>query len=189
MSEDTAGFRIDLTKSITPLDRHTKIRRGIWQYLVKPCYRLIPGKRSCLRIAILRAMGAQIGKNCLIQQRVDILIPWNLTLSDCVVLAHDVRILNFTTVQIDSMTVISQYAHLCTGTHDTTHPHFPLVFNPIKISAESWVASGAFIGPGVTLGRGCVIGANSAVTKDMPEWAICAGNPCQRLKDRKIRKL
>ena len=187
MSEEHPAFQVDLSKSITPWDRPTRIRRGIWQYLVKPLYRLIPGKRSQLRITLLRAMGAQIGESCFIQPRVDILIPWNLVLEDCVVLSHDVCILNFTTVTIHSMTVISQHAHLCTGTHDYTHPHFPLVFHPIEIGAESWVASGAFLAPGVTLGRGCVIGANAVVTKDMPEWTVCAGNPCKPIKAREIK--
>ncbi len=134
-------------------------------------------------------MGARIGENCLIQQRIDILIPWNLVMDDCVVLAHDVRILNFSTVTIHSMTVISQYAHLCTGSHDYTHPHFPLIFKPITIEAESWVASGAFIAPGVTIGRGCVIGANSVVTRSMPEWNVCAGNPCRPLKARVLQEI
>lgn len=182
-------FQVDLMQSTTPWDRRTKLRRGVWQYLVKPLYRLIPGKRSGLRISILRAMGAQIGQNCCIQQRVDILIPWNLVLENCVVLAHDTCVLNFTTVRIRSMTVISQRAHLCTGSHDYTHPHFPLIFKPIEIGAESWVASGAFLAPGVTLGRGCVIGANAVVTRDMPGWTVCAGNPCQPIKERVIRKL
>lgn len=181
-------YKIDLMRSVTPWDRKTKVRRGIWQYLVKPFYRLIPGKRSRLRIAILRAMGARIGENCLIQQRVDILIPWNLVMDDCVVLAHDVCVLNFTTVTIHSMTVISQNAHLCTGSHDYTHPYFPLVFKPIVIGAESWIASGAFIAPGVEIGRGCVVGANSVVTRNMPEWQVCAGNPCRPLKKRMIQE-
>lgn len=188
-TESIEEFQVDLLQSTTPWDRKTKLRRGIWQYLLKPIYRLIPGKSSKLRIALLRAMGAQIGNCCCIQQRVDILIPWNLVLEDCVVLAHDTCVLNFTTVTIRSMTVISQGAHLCTGSHDYTHPHFPLIFKPIEIGAESWVASGAFIAPGVTLGRGCVIGANAVVTRDMPAWKVCAGNPCKLIKDREIRAL
>lgn len=184
---DDAPFRIDLTRSTTPWPRSTKIRRGIWHYLVQPLYRLIPGKKSRLRILVLRAMGARIGANCCIQQRVDILVPWQLHLHDCVVLAHDVTVLNFTTVTIRSMTVVSQNAHLCTGTHDYTHPHFPLLFRPIEIGPECWVASGAFVAPGVRLGRGCVIGANAVVTKNMPAWKVCAGNPCQPLKDRVLQ--
>jgi putative colanic acid biosynthesis acetyltransferase WcaF len=131
-------------------------------------------------------MGARIGHSCLIQQRVDILIPWNLVMENYVVIAHDVQILNFTKVTIHSMTVISQHAHLCTGSHDYSHPHFPLVFNAIEIGAECWIASGAFIAPGVTVSRGTVIGANSVVTKDTHPWTVCAGNPCKFLKAREI---
>ncbi|MGZ0706750.1 putative colanic acid biosynthesis acetyltransferase [Coraliomargarita sp. W4R53] len=190
MPTDTKeDFQIDLRQSVTPWSRQTKICRGIWQYIVKPVYRLIPGKKSSLRIGILRMMGAQIGKECYIQQRVDILVPWNLILDDCVVLAHDTCVLNFTTVTIRSMTVISQGVHLCTGSHDYTHPHFPLIYKPIEIGAESWVASGAFVAPGVTLGRGCVIGANAVVTHDMPAWKVCAGNPCKVIKDRVMKEI
>ena len=134
-------------------------------------------------------MGAVIGKDCLILPRVDILIPWHLKLGDCVVLSHDVRILNFTDVTIHSMTVISQYVYLCTGTHDYTHPHFPLTFASIEVGQESWLASGVFIAPGVSIGNGCVIGANSVVTQDTPEWMVCAGNPCRPLKGREVTPL
>jgi len=176
-------------RSVSPWDRKTKLRRGLWQYLVKPLYRLIPGKQIRLRIVILRMLGAKIGNHCCIQQRVDILIPWNLVMHDYVVLSHDVCILNFATVEIHSMTVVSQHVHLCTGSHDYTHPYFPLVFRPIEIGAESWLASGAFVAPGVKIGSGCVIGANAVVTRDMPEWMVCAGNPCRVIKSREIKEI
>ncbi len=189
MSEETPAYKVDLMRSTTPWDRKTKIRRGIWQFIVKPFYMRIPGRYSRLRLHMLRSMGARIGSNCCIQQKVDILIPWNLVMEDYVVLAHDVRILNFTTVTIHSMTVISQYSYLCTGTHDYTHPYFPLIFKPIEIGSECWIASGAFIAPGVKIGQGSVIGANSVATRDMPEWMVCAGNPCRPIKQREIRPL
>lgn len=182
-----ASFKVDLTQSRQTWDRKTKYKRGLWQFIVKPIYWLLPGKRNRLRVPILRAMGAQIGKDVFIQQRVNILMPWELELGDCLAIAHDVTILNFCKVEIQSMTVVSQHAHLCTGSHDYTHPHFPLVFKPITIASEAWVASGAFIGAGVTVGHGSVIGANAVVTKDMPAWKVCAGNPCRPLKDREIR--
>lgn len=182
---DKTQFQIDLSRCQTDWDTKLKIRRGIWQYLIKPLYYLLPCRQ--LRICVLRLCGARIGKNCNIQRGVDILMPWNLELGDYVALAHHTRVLNFSPVRIDSMTVISQYVHLCTGTHDYTDPYFKLLFKPIRIGAESWVASGAFIGPGVTLGRGCVIGANAVVTKDMPEWKVCAGHPCKPLKTRVVR--
>ena len=185
MSQNTPEqYKVDLSQCRTNWSTDLKIKRGIWQYLVKPLYYLLPCRQ--LRIFILRSCGAKIGDNCNIQRAVDILMPWNLELGDYVALAHHTRILNFTAVRIDSMTVISQYAHLCTGTHDYTHPHFELKFRPIHIEAECWIASGAFIGPSVKIGRGCVIGANAVVTRNMPRWKICAGNPCHALKDRTI---
>lgn len=183
-SQQPEPFQIDLSQCRTHWSTGLKIKRGIWQFFIKPLYCLLPHRG--LRIFVLRLCGAQIGKNCNIQHAVDILMPWNLVLGDYVALAHHTRVLNFTTVSIDSMTVISQYTHLCTGTHDVTDPHFELQFKPIHIEAESWVASGAFVGPGVTIGRGCVIGANAVVTKDMPTWKICAGNPCKPRKERVV---
>jgi len=180
------SFKINLSECRTDWDRRTKIKRGIWQLLCRPLYLLIPSGLSGLRIAILRLFGAKIGNNCNIQQRVNILIPWNLELGDYVALAHDTVLLNFAKISIGSMTVVSQYTHLCTGTHDTSDPHFKLLFKPIQIEPESWIASSTFIAPGVTIGRGCVIGAHSVVTKDQPAWSICAGNPCKKIKARTI---
>ncbi|MEM7790762.1 MAG: DapH/DapD/GlmU-related protein [Verrucomicrobiota bacterium] len=189
MAAEKASYTVDLTKCINHLDKTTKLRRGVWQFLVKPIFGLIPGKRSSLRLFILRRMGATIGKDCTVQQKVDILMPWNLVLGDHVAVAREVKILNFAQIRIEPMTVISQYVHLCAGSHDYTHPHFTLVAKPIVIGPESWVASGSFIGPGVTLGHGCVIGANSVVTKNMPSWKVCAGNPCRPIKDRVMQSV
>jgi acetyltransferase-like isoleucine patch superfamily enzyme len=45
------------------------------------------------------------------------------------------------------------------------------------------------VGPGVSIGRGAVIGARAVVTKSMPAWMVCAGNPCKPLKRREIKNL
>ena len=160
--------------------------RAVWEFCLKPLYNILPFKRNRLRVPLLRLMGATIGECVYLQQRIDILCPWELEIGDFVAIAHDVTILNFTKVRIDSMTVVSQYAHLCTGTHDYSRPHFPLTFKPIVVGPESWIASAAFVGPGVVVGRGCVIGAHSVVMKDTPPWMVCAGNPCKEIKPRTI---
>ncbi|GAB4016667.1 hypothetical protein GCM10028808_45850 [Spirosoma migulaei] len=87
-------------------------------------------------------------------------------------------------IKIGRRTVISQGTHLCGGTHDYTKPGFPLVAKPIIIGDHVWVAAESFIHPGVTIGNGCVIGARSVVTKDMPGWKVCSGYPCKPIKDR-----
>lgn len=49
---------------------------------------------------------------------------------------------------------------------------------------DVWIGSGATILRGVTIGDGAVIGAGSVVTKDVPPYAIVAGNPARVLRMR-----
>ena len=102
-------------------------------------------------------------------------------------MADDVNCYSMATVTLGKKVVISQGAHLCTGTHDYESPHFQLYALPIHIGDSAWVCAESFIGPGVNVGEGAVIGARSVVTKAMPAWMVCAGNPCRPLKNRKIR--
>lgn len=55
---------------------------------------------------------------------------------------------------------------------------------PVIIEDDVWIGSGSIILKGVTLGRGCVIGAGSVVTKDVPPYSICVGNPARVIKMR-----
>lgn len=54
----------------------------------------------------------------------------------------------------------------------------------IKIGNDVWIAAGAIITRGVTIGDGAVIGANSVVTKDVPPYAIVVGAPARLVKYR-----
>lgn len=60
----------------------------------------------------------------------------------------------------------------------------------IIISNDVWIGFGAMILSGVKLGRGCVVGAGSVVTKSFPDYAIVGGNPAKiigyRLQDNEI---
>lgn len=189
MNEQDRPFKLDLTQSVTRWDRRTLVRRVLWATFVKPVFRLLPRPFGAVRVMILRMCGARIGARCHLEPGIKILMPWNLEFGDDVAIGREVEFLNFAPVRIDSMTVVSQHSYLCTGTHDYTHPHFPLKFLPIVIGSECWVAAGAFIGPGVTIGDGAVIGARAVVTRDMPPWMVCAGNPCQPLKPREVKTL
>jgi acetyltransferase-like isoleucine patch superfamily enzyme len=47
----------------------------------------------------------------------------------------------------------------------------------VVIGSDVWIGADVFIGSGVTIGSGAAIGANSVVVKDVPPYAIVAGNP------------
>jgi putative colanic acid biosynthesis acetyltransferase WcaF len=81
----------------------------------------------------------------------------------------------------------SQGAHLCAGTHDIGDPNFQLRARPIVIGERAWIAADAFVGPGVTVGDGAVLGARAVAFSDLPPWSVSVGNPARFLKMRASR--
>lgn len=54
---------------------------------------------------------------------------------------------------------------------------------PITIGSNCWLASNVVVIGGVTIGEGCVIGAGSVVTRDIPANSLAAGNPCRVIRE------
>ncbi|HEY9346516.1 MAG TPA: putative colanic acid biosynthesis acetyltransferase, partial [Inquilinus sp.] len=100
------------------------------------------------------------------------------------VIAPGVTCYNVDPITIGDFAVVSQGAHLCTGTHDVDDARFPLRARPIVIEAQAWVAAEAFVGPGVTVGEGAVLGARGVAFRDLDAWMIYAGNPARKLRER-----
>jgi putative colanic acid biosynthesis acetyltransferase WcaF len=53
----------------------------------------------------------------------------------------------------------------------------PLIVAPIMIEPYAWVAADVFVGPGVTVGEGAVVGARSTLIQDVAPWTVVAGSP------------
>jgi len=71
----------------------------------------------------------------------------------------------------------------------TSHPNdsrirafAPAKTGPIVIEADAWLGAGVVVLPGVTIGRGAVVGANSVVTHDVPPLHVVAGQPARTLR-------
>jgi putative colanic acid biosynthesis acetyltransferase WcaF len=128
--------------------------------------------------------GAKIGKNVLIRPGVRVTYPWKLSIGDWCWIGDKVTIYNIEVVTIGEHSVVSQEAYLCTATHVHQSISFPLRAAPITIEAECWIASRAFVGPGVSIGRGAVIGVSSLVLKDVEPAQIVAGIPARVIGSR-----
>jgi putative colanic acid biosynthesis acetyltransferase WcaF len=166
-----------------------KFARVAWA-LFSPLFWPLWGRyASGARIWALRLFGARIGASCLVCGGVSVWMPWNLTMGDGSTLGPSVEVYNFARITIGQETTISQYSYLCSATHDYTLPDMPLRMHPITIGSGAWVCARSFIGPRVIIGDGTVIGAGSVVTRDMPPWTVCAGNPCRQLKPRVLQEL
>ena len=57
----------------------------------------------------------------------------------------------------------------------------PVLTGPVVIEDDCWIALNAVILQGVTLGRGCIVGAGAVVTKDVPDHALVVGAPARRV--------
>ena len=161
-----------------------RFARALWEVVSLVLFRLSPRPLHQWRAFLLRLFGARVGRGVHIYPGVKIWAPWNLVLHDECGVASGAILYSQGRITIGVRAVVSQGAHLCAGTHDYTKHGFPLITMPIHIGNYSWVAAEAFVHPGVTIGDGCVIGARSVATKDMPGWMVCAGNPCLPIKER-----
>lgn len=111
-----------------------------------------------------------------------------------IVLGSDIRInrgctiVSYASVTIGDFAIIGEYVSIRDANHgmSTKEPmrYQPHASAPIRIGPDVWIGRGACILPGVTVGAGAVIGANSVVTRDIPERAIAAGMPAQVLRQR-----
>jgi len=60
---------------------------------------------------------------------------------------------------------------------------YPVTFAPITLGKNVWLPWRIFILPGVTIGDNVVIGANSLVSKDLPENVLAAGSPAKIIRE------
>ena len=132
----------------------------------------------------LRVFGAKVGHNVLLRPSVRVTYPWRVAIGDDTWVGDNVELYSLGRITIGSNVVLSQNAYLCTGTHDHSSPTFDMITAPIDIEDEVWIASDVFVYPGVSVGFGCVVGARSTVTGNLPAEMICIGSPCKPLKKR-----
>lgn len=139
------------------------------------------------RCFLVRLFGGQVGYKARIYGSVRIWSPANLVLGDHAGIGPAAKIYSMGQIMIDDYVVVSQGAHLCAGTHDVSDAYFQLQARPIRIGARAWIAAEAFVGPGVTVGEGAVLGARGCAMRDLDPWTIYSGNPAQAIRPRYLR--
>jgi putative colanic acid biosynthesis acetyltransferase WcaF len=154
----------------------------VWTTLWKICFKRL----AILRTWILRAFGAKVSLVWM-EGSVWIEMPWDLEIGQCCSFGARTHLYNLGGLKIGNHVVISQDVYLCGGTHDYTDPTYPLIRRKITVGDYVWIAAGAFIHPGVTIGEGAVVGARAVVTRDVQPWTVVAGNPARVIKKREMK--
>lgn len=121
------------------------------------------------RLTLLRWCGVRIGRDVYIAD--DFIIVEELAGTDQVTLGDRVSIAPRVTV------VTSSHAN-----HSRIRVVASTARGPVTIEDDAWIGAGAVILPGVRIGRGAVVGANSVVTEDVPPLTVVAGLPARPVR-------
>jgi putative colanic acid biosynthesis acetyltransferase WcaF len=175
-------------RHVSPWSTRAKLGRVLWSCVYVLVFR--PSPRPCHRWRnwLLRRFGATIHPAARIRPSVTIEIPWHLTVGANSSVGDHAILYCLGPVTLGDRVTVSQYAHLCAGTHDHTLPGMPLVPQPIVLEDDVWVAADVFVGPGVRIGAGTVVGARASVFGDLPAWKVCVGSPARAVGDRVIKQ-
>ncbi|MBK1787391.1 sugar O-acetyltransferase [Prauserella cavernicola] len=161
-------------------------RRRCWRLLDE--FNATGADDDAPRRAVLTELLGEIGPGAVILPRFLCSYGSNIRLGASVFVNHDGLLMDDATITIGDDVRIGPRTQLLTALHpiedhDRRRQGWerPL---PITIGANTWLAAGVLVCPGVTIGQNSVIGAGSVVIRDVPEHTFAAGNPA-----RVIRKL
>lgn len=164
--------------------------RAVWLLVWTCFFRFTPRLPGfwAWRRSLLRLFGAKIGRGVKVYPSARIWAPWNLEAGDYCLIGDNADIYTVNKVVLGDSAWVSQHSFICTAGHSITDPGRALITRPIHIEKGGWVAAGAYIGSGVTLGEGAVAAAWACVVKDVEAWTVVGGNPARRIKRLKPRK-
>lgn len=164
-----------------------RVYRVFWKIIWLSLASWTPPAFKGWRRFLLNSFGASVAKTAVVYSSAKIWSPRNLVLDEFACLGRGCVVYNMAPTTIGAYSVISQGAHLCGGTHDIEDRGFQLKARSIRIGARVWIAAEAFVGPGVSIGDGAVLGARACAMKDLEAWTVYTGNPATSFKLRKIR--
>lgn len=159
-----------------PMD---KLYRLTWMFVQATLYRWSPIPLHAWRRGLLRLFGAHIEAGVHVYPDARIWAPWNLVMRKESCLGPRSICYSAASVHLGEYSVVSQGAHLCAATHDHRDRDFTLLIGPIEVQCNAWVAADAFVGPGVTIEKGAVVGARAVTLRNVAAGTVVVGNPAK----------
>ena len=188
-NQEANSLKVEISKYKSDFGVLNKMLRLIWLVCRQIFVRPFPTKYfRGYRIFFYRIFGAKLDSTVHIYASARVWAPWNLEMGSFSTLGPHVDCYNQGLIKIGSNTIISQKSYLCASSHNFERSDFPLIIKPICIEDAVWIAADAFIGPGVTIGEGAVVGARAAVFKDVEAWTVVGGNPAKFIKQRVLKE-
>lgn len=162
----------------------SKIITQLWWIVQGTLFSWSPQAFFGWRRFLLRLFGAKIGKNTAIRSSVQVTYPWKVEIGDYTWVGDDCVLYSLGSIKIGSNVAIAHKVYFNTGGHDYQKPTFDIFSKPVVIEDECWITNDVYIAPGVTIGKGTVVGARSTVLTSLPPGKVCVGSPVKIIKDR-----
>lgn len=162
------------------------------------------GRGSCIRLPRrLRGRACiQLGERVVIDAHawLEAIQAWQtqrfrpcIEIGDDVTIGRHVTITATTRVRIGAGSLLSEGVYVSDSGHDVFSPgarplvQMPLLeLGPVEIGPRCFIGFRACVLPGVTLGEGCVVGAQSVVTRSFPAGSVIAGAPARLLRRKAV---
>jgi maltose O-acetyltransferase len=142
-----------------------------------------------LRRFFYRLSGMKIGAGSSIHMFANFYQPANISIGKDTVIGIGSFIDGREKVSIGDHVDIASEVMIYNSHHDIDSEDFGPVSAPVIIKDYVFIGPRAIILPGVTLGKGAVVGAGAVVTKDVGELTIVGGVPASPIRRRKLKKL
>ena len=123
----------------------------------------------------------RIGEGSRVMSPLTAVRPNEVTIGKNVVVMNGCLMMSAGTITIEDDVRIAANTQLISNNHDPYNRDV-ITCKPVHICKGAWVGAGSTILPGVTVGKYAIVGAASVVTKDVPDYAVAAGNPAKVIK-------
>jgi len=170
-----------LVHGLTPRQRLTET---LWELIGQPLFRITFHNWYALRNRILRIFGADVHPSARIRPTARIAHPWQLKVGANTAIGDYAILYCLGPISIGRCCTVSQYSHLCDASHDFTRADMQLLTPGIAIDDDAWIAADTFVGPGVNVGQGAILGARASAFKDLKPWTIYGGDTAKELGKR-----
>lgn len=111
---------------------------------------------------------------------------FNITFAGLAVVNYNCTILDTSEVRIGKNAFIGPNVCLSCASHaidPQQRAEGITLSKPIVLEDDVWIGANSVICPGVTIGKGSVIGAGSVVNKSVPAGVVAAGSPCRVIRE------
>jgi putative colanic acid biosynthesis acetyltransferase WcaF len=139
---------------------------------------------SFRRLVLKLFYGVKMGHNVNVHSGVKMLKPWEVVIGNNVNIQMGSFLDGRGGIRIGNNVDITLFVKILTQQHDMQDGNYTTISKPVIIEDNCVIGSYVLIMPGARINEGGVVGAGSVVVKDIPEWQIAVGNPCQRVKAR-----